>query len=203
MDKDKNTSKPGDAGLFIPNRQLSIVASGALALLFFVFIGGYFLGKNQVVEPFVARVEQDSFADQIYSSLCALSQQEAASPSAKQIEIAEARNACEAETIPIPPAPLTVSPKIENESIAVLAKEWYAQLIGYGKKQSALDFVSRLQKRGITVTMKTRISSTAKGKKRQWYQVVTESYTDRAALQALVDRVTHEEKLKGVQIRSC
>ena len=63
-------------GLFIPNRQVSMLIAALMMVLFITFLGGYFFGKKYMVEQFVAKVEQDSFADQIYSSLCALSEYE-------------------------------------------------------------------------------------------------------------------------------
>ena len=53
-------------------RQLSLLVAGLLALSFFIFISGYFLGKKRAAEEFSYKADQESLADQIYSSMCVL-----------------------------------------------------------------------------------------------------------------------------------
>ncbi len=217
MDNEKKPRKPQEqSGLFIPNRQLSVFVAGALSLMFFVFIGGYFLGKNYLIEPFVAKVEQDSFADQIYASLCTLYDQDMSQLTAQAEEpddapaietaVVQFDHATEAEPIAIAEDEKITEPEQKNSelvSVQEVKESWYAQLIGYGKEQSAVAFADKLQKKGIPVRVKTRISTTPKGQKRRWYQVITQSNSDRDALQTIVNKITHEEKLKDVQIRAC
>jgi len=59
-------------GLFVGNRQVSIVIAGLLLLSFFLFMGGYFWGQKNATTAFSNRIDQESFGDQIYSSMCSL-----------------------------------------------------------------------------------------------------------------------------------
>ena len=74
MNKKRDPEKK--SGLFIPIRQATAYSSLAFCLLGVVFMAGYFFGKNHMVDQFVARIEEDSFADQISASLCSLYDQE-------------------------------------------------------------------------------------------------------------------------------
>src|SRR6266403_1787827 len=58
-------------GLFIPNRQLSIVVAVFLFLTFSIFMTGYFLGKKKAVEQFTHEIQQDAFADKVYATVLA------------------------------------------------------------------------------------------------------------------------------------
>ena len=188
-------------GLFIPNRHASALVAGIIALISLSFLTGYFLGKKQAIEPFTDKLEQDSFADQIFSSLCALSDQDYQADESNDADDPESTSVSDnfqetpfQETQSIPtiasnePAPLN------------LQEECYAQLIGFGTNKAAQNFAQKLQKKGISVTVKTRYSTTAKGRKIAWYQVVTQVYNDRGKLENLVDRIAKEETLKGVRI---
>ena len=56
-------------GLFIPNRQVSWIISGALIFGFLCFILGYFWGHRRALQRFVAKIEEESFADRISYAL--------------------------------------------------------------------------------------------------------------------------------------
>ncbi len=56
-------------GLFIPNRQVSWVVSGILIFGFLCFILGYFWGHRRALQRFVAKIEEESFADRISYAL--------------------------------------------------------------------------------------------------------------------------------------
>ena len=53
-------------------RQMSLAVAALLALSFFIFMTGYFLGKRKAIQEFSYHVDQESLADQIYSSMCVL-----------------------------------------------------------------------------------------------------------------------------------
>lgn len=59
-------------GLYVKNRQLSWVVASVILLNFCLFMGGYFLGQKNAVSDFSDKIEQESFSDQIYSSMCSL-----------------------------------------------------------------------------------------------------------------------------------
>jgi hypothetical protein len=80
---------------------------------------------------------------------------------------------------------------------------YYAQLIGFGSKKAAEQFVERLKNNALEIAIKERVSTGARGKKRVWYQVVTQQYTDKEELERLVAHVIKKEHLSGVQIATC
>jgi hypothetical protein len=56
-------------GLFIPHRQVSWIVSGALIFGFLCFMLGYFWGHRRALQRFVAKIEEESFADRISYAL--------------------------------------------------------------------------------------------------------------------------------------
>jgi hypothetical protein len=56
-------------GLFIPNRQVSWLLSSILIFGFLCFILGYFWGHRRALQRFVAKIEEESFADRISYAL--------------------------------------------------------------------------------------------------------------------------------------
>jgi hypothetical protein len=56
-------------GLFILNRQVSWVISSILIFGFLCFILGYFWGHRRALQRFVAKIEEESFADRISYAL--------------------------------------------------------------------------------------------------------------------------------------
>jgi hypothetical protein len=199
MNDKKKSRFMHDDGLFIHNRQLSLVASGILVCAFFIFMGGYFVGKNTLVEPFMARVEQGVFADQIYSSLCARYDQNNDAADDEESIVKSAP-----ETIQLtentPEIASAMHEEVSEVSDSAVHTSWYAPLIGYAKEQHAEAFAEKLRQKGIAVAVKKHQSKTPKGKGRHWYQVVTEPYKDQAALQVLVNKIAQEEKIKNIKI---
>jgi hypothetical protein len=80
-DNNKHDNKTHDAycvctqshGLFIPNRHLSHIVAAAMLGLFFVFLAGFFCGKQHEIKHFLYSVDEDSFSDQISSALYGVS----------------------------------------------------------------------------------------------------------------------------------
>ena len=196
-------------GLFIPNRQLSTMIAFLLMVLFVSFLSGYFFGKKHMVEQFVAKAEQDSFADQIYSSLCALGDYDV--ESIRSLELVESDKDSDAAISHTQEAPALLSEEevamassSSEEAISTIPTTQYlAQLIGFGTEGAARRFYRKMKERHVSVIVKERVSVSAKGNKRTWYQVVTEPHEDRDILEKLVDRITKEEKLMGVRIVTC
>lgn len=203
---DKNTERDG---LLMSRRQTSILVVTALALICVAFLSGYFVGKRQAMEQFVTRLEQDSFADQVYASLCELYDYD--SESIREEEGDE--NGCgepESTEVSAPAIDLGTSTTMTQQGTRAFTMldqktipRYYAQLLGYRTNKEAKDFVAKLAKKHIDLEIRDRKSVTARGKVKEWYQVVTKKYTDRTALQELVTRVGREEKIKGIQIVTC
>lgn len=218
-------------GLFIPSRHVSMLTASLLMLFFVTFLSGYFFGKKFMVEQFVAKIEQDSFADQIYSSLCALSEYdpEELRALAAQDQGAVVQDAWEdadqevSDNINVPlvhnemmqPQESSESENVDDQIVLqndpivaqseepIATKSYYAQLIGYATEAAAKNFVARLERKKISTVIKKHTSKTGKGVQRPWFQVLTCNYSDRDELQKLVDRIAKEEKLKGVSIITC
>ncbi|HSW73599.1 MAG TPA: hypothetical protein VLG71_00420, partial [Candidatus Limnocylindria bacterium] len=64
-----NTVQMNNEDIVIGKQQGSWLAAGILLIMFFVFIAGYFLGQQKAIEQFSVKVDQESLADKIYTSL--------------------------------------------------------------------------------------------------------------------------------------
>ncbi|HLC06758.1 MAG TPA: SPOR domain-containing protein [Candidatus Babeliales bacterium] len=192
-------------GLFVPNRQLSFIVAGLLFISFCIFMTGYFLGKKNVVEQFSEKVQQEAFADQIYTSVLATAQENEQPMT---------------NTLLVTDADIVEVPQSINQEIAVVESDntefqeisssqelssahYYAQLIGFGTEKAAQLFVKKLASKGIDTEIKKRVSKTVKGRTSYWYQVVTPAYANKNDLSELVDRITREENIKDASIRTC
>lgn len=198
MNNDKKQSSSNTDGLFIPNRQLSALIASALAVLFCVFMGGYFVGKNHMIEPLLVRMEDGSFADQVYTSL--LARYPDGANAHKEEMVADENGVVVVEEVEKTQEMITNN-NIQPNEMKYDGRRWYAPLIGYPNEQSAVAFAGKLQKKGVDVLVKKCPSSTAQGKKKYWYQVVTAPCENRTLLQTIVDKVAREEKLKNVDIK--
>jgi hypothetical protein len=202
-------------GLFVPNRHLSFLVAGLLFLFFGIFMTGYFWGKKNVVEQFAVQVEQDAFADQVYTSVIATATtDESFAPSAfAKADALESKQEIhtllitDAEIIEAAPG-LSINQEIVVENDTSLMAEnsitrYYAQLIGFGTEKAAQAFVKKLSAKGIETEVRQRASKTVKGRTSHWYQVVTCAYANKDELVKLVDRITKEENIKDASIRAC
>jgi len=98
----------------------------------------------------------------------------------------------------------SLNTKKSNKSTAATStpKKWSAVLVGFATKQSALSFVQRLQNRGISVQIRTRISKSANGKaKKMWFQVVTLAYDSKEELDDVITQIKKTERLKSSDIK--
>lgn len=200
-------------GLFLKNRHISFVVSGLLFVSFCVFMGGYFWGQKNAVESFTNKIGQESFSDQIYSSVCSLCDNGdiESNGEAEEGEEAASANACEQEK----PADIVAqaegangSQEEKNDAVAESEVEsaqsqYYAQLVGFGTAHAAQQFVQRLARKDITVLVKKRTSRTARGRFIAWYQVVSEKFDDKNELMQFVGKLKIEEKLKDIQVIAC
>lgn len=185
-------------GLFVPNRQLSFIIAGLLFLFFTIFMTGYFWGKKSALESFATQIEQDAFADQVYTSVIATSS------IGLHSEQPEAHG-----TLLMTEAAIVETSSLGNEEVVVenvpqiSCPRYYAQLIGFGTEKAAHLFVKKLASKGIDTEVKKRTSESAKGRISHWYQVVTNAYADKNELLQLVDRIAKEENIKDTNIRTC
>ena len=166
-----NCSNSG--GLFVPNRQLSLIVSSLLFLFFSAFMIGYFCGKKTAIEEHQSNNYNASAAQ-----------------STQEITIADHHKE-ENNRV-----------NINNSDSNSDIKQYYAQLIGFGTEKAAQSFVEKLALKGIETKVQKRTSKTAQGRISYWYQVVTVPYKDRNELSLLVDTIAKEENIKGAFIKT-
>lgn len=198
----------------ISKRSMSLVSAGLLLTFFSIFMTGYVWGKRIALEDVLRAVEQKTFADQISGSLYALSCSSAEAkrenpvedePVEVQIIEDQVRESVTEEPCDNRVQENNSMPHGENnnEISDKIAESYCAQLIGFGSNKAAQQFVMRLKNDGIEAITKERISIGNRNKKRVWYQVITQSYTNKEDLERLVAYITKKERLNGVQIVSC
>ena len=198
-------------GIFITNRHLGWIVSIILLISFFVFMSGYFLGQKRGVEKFSNKMEQDSLADQIYSSMCTLYDVNEELVDAGEDngsdatnENMEARSTSEKNDPKTTLAQEVVTDTIKDVTITQAgATSYCAQLLGCGSMKTAEQFVNRWHKKGVELEVKTRQSKSAKGKVQRWYQVITARYNNKEDLDSLVQRIASQERLQDVRIVTC
>jgi hypothetical protein len=202
---EKEPSKNGKAEHFLAltARQISLLSSGILLSCFFIFISGYFLGKKNASEQFLYKIEQESLADQIYSSMCILSDKDEIESNedgdANESDGEETENEQDSTTIQADNSQVA-----ENQEIKLTPQVkgplYFAQLAGFGSQETANKFALKLKAQGYPVTVVERSSKTAKGKTVFWYQVVTEKFEKKDDLITLVNTIKKSERLNGVQM---
>lgn len=198
------------SGLCVDSRHLSWMVAVIMVLFFLFFVSGYFVGKRKVLEDMHKSVVQESFADKIYASLCTMQSNNSfyvARQESIQDRVEEDFSCVQnheelAEDMPEEnkiEQQIDVAQTVSEETVNKL---YYAQLVGFGTHEAALQFCNRLAEQ-FPVAVKERCSRTAKGKKVTWYQVVTEQFQDRQKLEALVKKVQLKERLRDVRIVTC
>jgi|WetSurMetagenome_2_1015567.scaffolds.fasta_scaffold283597_2 hypothetical protein len=210
-------------GIFLTSRRLVWFASAFLLFCFFTFIAGYFFGKKFAVEKFYDKLEQDSFADHIYYSMCSMydkgsvehnngggTEASADTQDSAAGQAGESAPALQPRVQQNPTAQQYLETgkdkkKTENIKDAECKEKsrYYAELVGFGTRVAAQKFAEQLKKNNITVLVKSRHSKTAHGRVMTWYQVVSETFGDKNDLLAFVDDVSSRKRLKNVRIVTC
>jgi len=204
----------GKQGLFLSNRHMSWAISIVLLLNFFLFMTGYFLGKKQAVDHLNYKIDQESLTDHVYSSMYALYDSKVSTASSDNVESGEEAEVAEAEALTEEPtleqaiditAQVKTNDQTATSSSEILSvqkdgREYCAQLVGFSSERTAQQFVKKLAQRDITAHIKQRSSKTAKGRTVYWYQVITESFTNKEELLKLVENIKRREKLHDVRI---
>lgn len=217
------------AGFFLDARTTSWLVAAGLALLFFSFFTGYFLGQKQAIARFTHKLDQDSFADHIYAALCgmddaqeqattgdqtatdddairvsAADEQQGQSNTSIQSATQEESDEQEPADAPTPGAAnKTANAEEPQSSEQEISTQYYAQLAGFGTAKAAQRLVYRLHQKGIPVFVRKRNSRSARGTLISWYQVVTERFQDKTKLEELITTIKKEEKITDVHLVSC
>jgi hypothetical protein len=225
---DKDRCVCSDPHYIVGERKtLSHVVALSLLIGFFIFVSGYFLGKRVATQEFLHQFEQESFADRIshslhtqYSSHAAaldtVKQAEAetvgaqssqstsmdlATASPEKLEVAEAQQTVVQPTA-VPTLVLSTESKLAESAPTTKKSDksvYFAQLFG-GTREAAQRCVDLLAHRGITTRMVKKSSKTARSNVVYWYQVETDTFSDRTALEDLVSTVKKIAKLHDVKI---
>ena len=194
-----------------PQERLSVMIGGGLVLLFFVGTIGFFCGHQVAVTRFLHKVDEEAFSDKILYALYNINGIEQAEEESLE-DAAETKNAVEVEVIQevvetgdIPQEEIDEGISEEKEEGAVeeqVSEEvvYAAPLIGFGTLHAAEQFVEKLKSRDIIVIIKQRCSTTTRGRKIRWYQVVTPEYTHKKDLEDLITLIQKKEKLQNVTI---
>lgn len=182
----QSTKITNDDSLILSKRQSSIAAAALIFLLFFVFVMGYFLGTKHATDEFVAQINQETFADQIFASVHSLSQQKDTTP------IVES-SALDATT-------LTSLASKPEEVVEDAGTHYAAELIGYATEKAAKQFIDRVARDShIDLELRTRTNVKHRGKQTVWYQVVTPKFKSEKELEAAITCITKTEKLHDIK----
>lgn len=205
-------------GIYITKKQASITAAILVILSLLLFVGGYFWGKQSVIDGFTQKTSQESFNDQVDYLLTM--QSFAAKNGGVMPEGFDSEKEGKVEDLlkSLPDAleerdlskATKTEPSVEKESEsaksisskAIKAYTHYAALAGFSKKASAIQLAQRLKKHNVQVEIKTKTSKSSSGKsKRVWYQVITMSYESVQDVQQVVDKILMFEKIKRSDIK--
>lgn len=170
----------------IEQHYITILVTVVCLLYGVTFLAGYFWGKKSALEEFSEQIKNESFSDKVYASLCSMYEQPEQAISTDDTQVA-------------PAAELEISDEEKEENTEKQEGQFVAQLIGYGTQEQAKAYLKSLERKHVAAHVVTRTSVSARGKKRVWYQVVTNAAPYDATVH-LVERLTAEDKLAGVTI---
>ncbi len=188
--KQDETSKKLNYTVDLTHVHMSRISALGILGAFFIFMAGYYWGKKGAAEDLTHMVAHESLADKVYSSVCSRYK-----PQAEQSGDAEgAHEVREAQEAALS----------ESASNQLPFKRFSAELIGFGSRKAAGDYVKRLAARGIAAESVERVSRTAQGKRRIWYQVVTPpmGYEELCSLVAMLKTVDHLTGEKIIELAS-
>jgi len=209
MSKNNCCNESGDKkGLFIAQRELSWVVAALISTALFVFLAGYFWGQRRAVSTLLEKIEKESFADKVTYSLYTMNGKYQPDDQDEEDDDQDSDDETPSETVTqTQQAPVdVVNPigDITDVSQTIDAHEpivtYMAPLVGFGSLSSANQFMQKVKKSGIDVSVKKRVSKTPKGKTVAWYQVVTGEYADKNEIEHVVMRLSEKENLKNVKI---
>ena len=196
---------------YIAPEQRSVLIGGGLIVLFLVGLVGFFWGHQVAVNRFLHKVDEEAFSDKILYALYNISGVEQEEEESLD-EASETKHTVEVEIIQevVETGDITQE---DNEEISSINEQkdvripetqeemvYAAPLIGFGTLHAAEQFVEKLKSRDITVIIKLRCSTTARGRKIRWYQVVTPEYSHKKDLEDLITLIQKKEKLQNVTI---
>lgn len=203
-------------GLHLTKKEASISVTVLTILSLLIFLTGYFWGKKSAIESFTQKATEDSlndradymltmqtFAAKNGTSIEELGIENKNQSSSDQVLPDALEEEIDTKTSSSEPVGVPVSSKVSTKANKISkGSQHYALLAGFGKKSLAQQMVDRLQKRNISVRLKTRVSKSASGKSsKTWYQVTTLPYDTVQEVQDVVDRIIRHEKIRNRDIK--
>ena len=200
--------------LKISQKELSQIVGILFFIGLLIFISGYFLGKKKILQEMADQHNNECFANKMYNSIVALSEDFESEPESSSIEnitIQKNNNQNNYKDNSDPNIQVKTIPKEEEKSQLVIEKTntnkagsekkiAYAQLCGFGTKKGADRYQQKLIDRAIEVTYVVEKTGTSKkGLTKKWYQVVT-APMDHAALIDLVEEIKKYDTLTDINI---
>ncbi|MFZ5954481.1 MAG: hypothetical protein ACOYT8_05285 [Candidatus Dependentiae bacterium] len=195
-----SSSPINSSGLYISARHASVIFAGALLFSFLIFMSGFFLGQKKAVDEFSQKVDQESLADQIYSSLCTLydikPEEESEEQESSSEQVVESEPVTDAKASSVEHISITNADKHLEEVKPI--KHYYAKLAGFGTQKAAIAFQERLAKKDIIVEIKKIQSRSKKGRVITWYQAITPMFDDELVFLGVIERIKAYERIKDI-----
>jgi len=213
--------KDDQVGLFIPHRQASWLFSLLLILGFVCFILGYFWGHRRAIQRFVAKIEEESFADRINYALYTMNdrdmsefEQEDTSNTSESTATEDINGGEEQEENgedeasntekQVPEDALESSKQKEQVKTEVTSAQpttvFVAPLAGFGTLLAATQFAQRVKIFDPQVAVQKRESKTKRGRAVTWYQVTTGEFESKQDLQKITSTIQQREHIKTIDI---
>lgn len=196
----------------LTQQQLAALASALIFMAFVLFMAGYYWGRRSIMNQFSEQLQQESFADKIYSSMVTLYDIPEEVRDAVPLDVGPHE---ESTKLDIQSGTVTGEAQPEvfssdgsspdgssseaSEQERILPTRYYAALIGFGTCSAAHIYARKLQERDIPVRVIQRESKTARGKKRLWFQVVTEPM-EKEKLEDIVQHLSVRDALSGIEV---
>ncbi len=221
------TLKDEEAGLFVPNRQVSWIVAGTLFLGFLFFMLGYFWGHRRALDRFVAKIEEESFADRINYALYTMNDRDISEfeqetedvngVSTSPEELAQTNDEQEENgeeqelsvTAAQAPSQHEQSDDVKKENTLVQESQpvqaqasilFVAPLAGFGTLHAATEFIQRVQLVDPSSVVEKRTSKTSKGRAITWYQATTGTFEKKEDLEKIVNVIRKKEHIKDIKI---
>lgn len=180
--------------LIIPVGQAIYLSCIAIALLFFIFVGGYYLGYSKATRQLGLQAEQDSFADAIEYSLA--TQFGSAASTGSEDGCLDENDEGVDEGPPEEEEKEVESKEMIEEPIG---PRYQALLFG-GTKKEVEQFAEKMNEKDFPVEVRRRVSTSKKGAQYIWYQAVTKPLPNKQVVDTMVDKIKKYGRLKKVRI---
>ncbi len=187
--------------LVVKRKVVSLIVASLIILGLFIFLAGFFWGYRRASHDVQIDISKTSFADQIsYAAL----QLEPDTAKINSDNIINQALVSVVQQDPLANIESNTESSLEdlNHNNPAVASGYYAELIGFGRLQAAQLFVDKLKAKGYQVSVRKRISKSGNGKTINWYQVITQTYPDKRALQKMIEVIKKTERLQGIKIKN-